>query len=1487
METGTGVGGGVVAAAQCGEECGGGGPTYGVEVGNPAGVTRPANSGPYTAYFSVYNSGSTSNTYSLLCSTLGGVTCVSVFPTSITLQSLDDNVGAVTYNVGSTSGTLRLKALGFQASDIGSMSVTAVAEGPPIVAIANRNDDNWDRSMCLVAGAGPGASVCGDLLVSHAMPGFQTLGRERALTLVYSSHQAAPEPLVAATVSTPAGTATPSSVHAQLWLNLNGPLIFVRSADFTAWSGGPRQLALSFDASGYATGAYQYVLIVDYIYAGGSYSTTETGMLAIVNRSQSALGRGWSVAGVEELYFNQPEPSGSGILWVGGDGSAKLYTQVSGTTDRWVAPLGAYRDTIVDTGSGYTRYLRHGVQVTYDGTGKHQKTINRVGQETVFAWSSGRLDSITVPPAGVTGQTYTLSYVSNMLDKITDPGGRILNATVTAGELVALTDPDNLSVAFGYDAAGRMDSRTNRRNYTTTFAYSTGLRLTSVSVPDGPTGATLATTTFEPWDHEGFASSGPGPFIAQDTSLVYTKILGPRPGVNDDATFRVDRWGAPVSITDPLGYVTTVVRGDAANPTRVTAVTYPNSRVVQMQWNARGNLTQVTDDPLDLAPAVTTYTYDTGAGVANFDGPITVTDPDGVTTQYQYQGSGGLLPGVLDKVTAPNGHDTEFVYETTGPAKGLIKEVKERNVEVWDTLTYAFGVQSFLTTKLFYNGHGNLDSTETPFARRTRFDRDSLQRVTHSYDPAGHHTEVVYDPMNRVKQQIEHILESGGPFTTTTSYTNGLLTLITDPRQVTRGYDHDARGRVIYETDEQGVAETTFYDRAGLVDSVRTRRGHTVRYKYDDAGQLKEKAWPTVDFVPADSVTYTYDNMGNMETATTHDTSSETGGSDHNTVVRTYYGNGLLKSEDQGNGFLVNTYGYTAAGRRATHVIGDFGVTATSDDVSYSYVDGALETVNVRWRGNASITDSVSFDWDALGRRKRLTYANGAFIAFAYDADGRKRVMCGRHSGSSGNPHAFRFDHVNKTLDLDGLVTEVTPTSTQAASVCDGTQSGAPVYSIPPRFNNFNSRHQLTDQTGVAYTYDSSGNMITKTKSVFSYTYTMPVGSNRLATWAEVGWSTHPIVYNPDGSRASESACTPNRLTDRSYSYDALGRTERIVTGPTNNDCAYEPLGRLVRPCEVIPGTAKLGYDGDNVVRTEKSSVLEAWTFIHGPGLDDPIMGRSAKTNFVVYFMTDGTGGFISVGRTYGADASSDSRYVNWGGKYHGATGEPTTYDADRASGDLADLGFFRNRFYDQRTGRWTQEDPIGVAGGLNLYAFNGNNPVAFSDPFGLCPKDAGGDGKTEGFDDCPEGSSGYYAHRAANGDGGLLNDLQGAYASCKESAGCTAVGVVGAVVTGGILIRGAIAAIAGGTTTAGTGGVLTSVEVTFGHGARHLVGKGLSAAQVEGVIAAEITRQVVGRATLTGGFWGRVVVGGQNILYQAYTLRRGLINVGTYRPVP
>lgn len=101
----------------------------------------------------------------------------------------------------------------------------------------------------------------------------------------------------------------------------------------------------------------------------------------------------------------------------------------------------------------------------------------------------------------------------------------------------------------------------------------------------------------------------------------------------------------------------------------------------------------------------------------------------------------------------------------------------------------------------------------------------------------------------------------------------------------------------------------------------------------------------------------------------------------------------------------------------------------------------------------------------------------------------------------------------------------------------------------------------------------------------------------------------------------------------------------------------------------------------------------------------------------------------VAAGNTRNAGFFDPSNEVNWpaaDARVYGfiASGTaPTTWFGSvlRGGQDATGLQYKRNRYYNATQGRFTQEDPIGLAGGLNLYGYAGGDPVNFSDPFGLC----------------------------------------------------------------------------------------------------------------------------------------------------------------------
>ena len=247
-------------------------------------------------------------------------------------------------------------------------------------------------------------------------------------------------------------------------------------------------------------------------------------------------------------------------------------------------------------------------------------------------------------------------------------------------------------------------------------------------------------------------------------------------------------------------------------------------------------------------------------------------------------------------------------------------------------------------------------------------------------------------------------------------------------------------------------------------------------------------------------------------------------------------------------------------------------------------------------------------------------------------------------------------------------------------------------------------------------------------------------------------WVTH--AHDLNGSRVWHKP--PNPLTSgfMAYYYDGLGQTTGIIQFVGGSLvggaewCRYDALGRRVYACDNGSTDGLFAFDGDNVIRTT------GWRYLHGPGVDDPLVGLnlSGSTWVKYFYLTDGRGRLLAFTDTLARNVLTEAPYQN-GGNQAGAIHRSTSFANTRAESPQAPgVSFYRNRYYDQTTGRWTQEDPIGISGGVNLYQYVGNNPATLTDPFGLCPAEAGGDGRTDTYSDCPPGTSGYRQYLSSMG---------------------------------------------------------------------------------------------------------------------------------------
>ena len=251
----------------------------------------------------------------------------------------------------------------------------------------------------------------------------------------------------------------------------------------------------------------------------------------------------------------------------------------------------------------------------------------------------------------------------------------------------------------------------------------------------------------------------------------------------------------------------------------------------------------------------------------------------------------------------------------------------------------------------------------------------------------------------------------------------------------------------------------------------------------------------------------------------------------------------------------------------------------------------------------------------------------------------------------------------------------------------------------------------------LTYSYDPNGNVISVVDGVNTApgpgvepfeVYSYLQGTNKL-THIE---TTPPIDFGYDlnANITSETGWT--------YVYDLSNQPYRVYQG-TNLVAEYTHNGAGQRVKKVAGGTTKIfHYDlrGHLIAEANESgATLTEYVY-----LGDQLLAMIKPGNLAYYFHNDhlGTPQVLT-------DATGS---VAWKAVYspfgEAAITIETVQNPFRFPGQYYDqeTGLHYNyfRYYNPQTGRYITPDPIGLEGGINLFAYVANNPVNWIDPWGL-----------------------------------------------------------------------------------------------------------------------------------------------------------------------
>ena len=1136
----------------------------------------------------------------------------------------------------------------------------------------------------------------------------------------------------------------------------------------------------------------------DYIAGGLSSELTLVRTYNSQSTHSGIFGIGWSTPFDEKLEFTKDNNNTvTKIGLISGDGAAVYYTRVDQTNEFAISYPADEKSSIIANQNGtYTLLLKTGAWHTFNANGNLTEKADRNGNITTFTYSSGLLTKVTAPTDRALNFIYTSGKVSSVSDSITGP---------------ASSDPVlGLAANYAYDSTSGLLSQVTYKDgsqYKYFYEYKSVPEKYYLTEVQNALGHILEKHDYD--NNTGKAVTSEKADGVEKYNITYLNATQTR-------------------VEDALNRTTEIKFKNVSGKNVIESITGPYMPLAQpspdekykKEYSDILNLTSETD----LIGNKTLYGYD-------YDGNVTAVISPIKRLNFTYNEFGQIITatdvlGKLENIYDVNGNLLTSVTNTYDSSGNLPNNTEE-------------------STHYLYNGMGLPTEKTDPRGKKTYYYYDAYYNLTSVVDALNNTTSFQYDARGRVRTITNALLEitqmdydSKDRLTSVTYPDNSEITLeynladqletVMDENGNVTTFIYDAYGRLSEIAYANGKNTIRHYDAMSNLTSEEDELGRVTNYEYTETNQVKKIIYPAATpNIARLEVNFEYDAAGNLikntdtagnETEYFQDAGGrvvKTTDPENNDILMHYdvhdnlttviaggvyefsydYNNRLMKIRRDG-GWREREYIRDLAGnvekmkdydRKSTlYTYDDLNRLTT---ISYPDNTGASFTYDALSRLKTATNDvgTVTYYYDNRGRVSSVTDVWGKTVNYGYDFVGNKTSVGVFNGPTLLYGMTYVYDTMNRvTSQTDSKGVSATFTYDDMGKLENRTLNGVFKadygYDDLDRVTGINYKFNNNHVASFGYLYDDAMNIseITDNDGMHTYQYD---GKSQLTSAAHsaIGLENETFNYTGTGTNINADLTLPPQGIN--YQYNAKGDLRLRLDdnkAPTNKSIQYkyDAMGRLVARVDGLQWT-RYTYDGEDVIMDVKSDGTQVF-YGNGPGIDNKLWYTNGSSA-AVYYLTDHLGSTRALISNSGTTLGTIS-YDSFGTPL-GTTGTIGTrflyagrdYDAD------TELYYYRARWYDPQARRFISEDPIGLNGGINLYAYVGNNPINRRDPSGkiMCTYDVRGENMVcYGNDDL---STEVLNINVASGNNNP-NFTDSAGNSCKNNPACQHIHDVGPI---------------------------------------------------------------------------------------------------------